>query len=115
LGSDGILYVADALANRVAAIPEALKRMTSAGTGNTVSKGKAINGPLGLAIAPNGNVLVTNGGDGNMVEVTPSGHQVAVKAVDTTGAGGGTLFGLAVTRVGVYFVNDGNNTLNLLH
>jgi hypothetical protein len=115
LGSDGILYVADAVANRVAAIPNALKLMTSAGTGNTVSKGKAINGPLGLAIAPNGDVLVTNGGDGNMVEVTPSGHQVAVKAVDTTGAGGGTLFGLAVTRLGVYFVNDGNNTLNLLH
>jgi hypothetical protein len=36
--------------------------------------------------------------------------------VDTTGAGAGTLFGLAVAPGGngVYFVNDGNNTLNLL-
>jgi len=115
LGNDGILYVADTVASRVAAIPNAVTRMTSAGTGLTVSEGKAINGPLGLAIAPNADVLVANGGDGNMVEITPSGRQVAVKGVDSTGAGGGTLFGLAVIPSGVYFVNDGNNTLNLLH
>ena len=40
-----------------------------------------------------------------------------MKNIDTTGTGGGTLFGLAIAPNGngVYFVNDGNNTLNLLH
>jgi len=36
--------------------------------------------------------------------------------IDATGAGAGTLFGLALGpgRSGIYFVNDGNNTLNRL-
>jgi hypothetical protein len=72
---------------------------------------------LGLVIAPNGNILTVNAGDGNMVETTPAGVQIAVKAVDVTQTGGGTLFGLAIrpNMAGVYFVNDGNNTLDLLH
>jgi sugar lactone lactonase YvrE len=115
LGHDGTLYVADTLASRIAAIPAALFRTESAGTGQTVSKGGSLNGPLGLALAENGDILTVNGGDGNMVETTPKGAQVAVKGVDNTGIGGGTLFGLAAARHTVYFVNDGNNTLNALH
>lgn len=117
LAPDGTLYVADTLANRIAAIPDALIRLDSAGIGRTVSQNGALNGPLGLAIAPGGDILVVNGSDGNMVETRPDGMQVAVKNVDTTGGGAGDLFGLAVTLQGngVYFVNDGNNTLNLLH
>ncbi len=117
LGRDGTLYVADTLANRIAAIPHALSRHTSAGTGRTVLVGEALNGPLGLAIAPNGDILATNANDGNMVEVTPGGMQAAVKPVDITQTGAGTLFGLAVAphASGVYLVNDGNNTFDLLH
>ncbi len=117
LGHEGTLYVADTLNNGIQAIPNALFRQTSAGTGNSVSTGGALNGPLGLAVAPNGDIITANGGDGNMVETTTDGVQVAVKAVDTTQIGAGTLFGLAVVpnHQGVYFVNDGNNTLNLLH
>jgi hypothetical protein len=75
-----------------------------------------LNQPLGLALAPNGDILTVNGGDGNIVETTPAGTQVAVKTIDTSGAGAGTLFGLAVVRgTGVYFVDDGDNTLDLLH
>jgi hypothetical protein len=116
LNSEDTLFVADTLANRIAAIPNASTRTTSAGTGTTVSGGGALNGPLGLLIAPNGNILTTNAGDGNMVETTPAGVQAFVKGVDLTGAGAGTLFGLALRpeEQGVYFVNDGNNTLNLL-
>jgi hypothetical protein len=121
LGSDGTLYVADSAANRVAAIPSALT--ASAPTnGVTVTSGGAVNDPLGLAIAPNGDILTTNGGDGNLVETTPDGQQVAVKMLDTSPAppgpnGNGTLFGLAVVPggSGVYFVDDGTNTLDLLH
>ena len=117
LGENGTLYVADTLENRIAAIPNAVTRPGSAGTGNTVSAAKALNGPLGLAVAPNGNILTVNSNDGNMVETTPSGAQVAVRNVDATGAGAGTLFGLAVALAGdgVYFVNDGDNALYLLH
>jgi hypothetical protein len=117
LASDGTLYVADTLLNRVAAIPNAVLRFKSAGTGRTVSVGVNLNQPLGLAIAPNGDVLSVNGGDGNIVETTPAGSQIAVMNIDTSGAGAGTLFGLAVTldHKGVYFVDDGDNTLDLLH
>jgi hypothetical protein len=113
--------VADSVANRIAAIPNALSRSAST-SGTTVSAGGAINDPLGLALAPNGDILTTNGGDGNLVETTPAGQQVAVKILDTSPAppgpnGNGTLFGVTVAPhvSGVYFVDDGTNTLNLLH
>ena len=119
LSSDGTLYVADSLGNRIAAIPGALG---APGPITTVTSGGAVNDPLGLAIAPGGDILTTNGGDGNLVETTPAGKQVAVKMLDTSPAppgpnGNGTLFGLAVAPdgSGVYFVDDGTNTLDLLH
>ena len=117
LAPNGTLYVADTLPNRIAAIPGAVFRLNSAGTGNTVSMGGALNQPLGVAIAPNGNILSVNAGDGNIVETTPGGSQIAVKNIDTSGAGAGTLFGLAITpdRKGLVFVDDGDNTLDLLH
>jgi hypothetical protein len=114
----GVLYVADSLNNRIAKIPNALSRFTSAGTGKTVSENGALNDPLGMALAPNGNIVTANGNDGNIVETEPDGDQVFVKLVDSTGGpppGAGTLFGLIVVDdVGVYFVDDGSNTLNLL-
>jgi hypothetical protein len=114
LALNGTLYVADTLSNRIAAIPYALFRATSAGTGTTVSSGGSLNGPLGLTIAPNGDVITANAGDGNLVETTETGKQVAVKTVDTA-TGAGSLFGLAITPNdnGVYFVDDGDNTLKL--
>lgn len=117
LAPDGTLYVADTLPNRIAAIPNAVFRFSSAGTGRTVSVGAGLNQPLGVAIAPNGNILSVNAGDGNIVETTPGGSQLTVMTIDTSGAGAGTLFGLAVTpdHKGIYFVDDGDNTLDLLH
>lgn len=119
LGLDGTLYVADTLANRIAAVPNAATTMTNLGSGgNTISVGNALNAPLGLTIAPDGDIITVNGDDGNMVETTPGGVQIAVKSVDVTNTpGGGTLFGLAISpdKDGVYFVNDGNNTIDLLH
>jgi hypothetical protein len=119
--SNGTLFVANSAASRIAAISNAVTR-TTATTGTTITTGGAINDPLGLAIAPNGDILTANGGDGNLVETTPAGRQVAVKMLDTSPAppgpnGNGTLFGLAVAPggSGVYFVDDGTNTLNLLH
>ena len=115
LGHDGTLYVADSLNNRIAAIPNAVARTTSADTGTDVSVGGAINDPLGLLVAPNGDVIVANGGDGNLVEVTPQGNQVAVKTVEPAGAG--TLFGIAIDNGArdLYFVDDGDNTLKVFN
>jgi hypothetical protein len=118
-GDSGILYVADSLDNRIAAIPGALFRWHSAGTGFTVTQGGALNDPLGLALAPDHHILTANGDDGNIVETNPfTGKQVAVKLVDNTGGpppGAGALFGLIAAPNGVYFVDDASNTFNLLH
>jgi DNA-binding beta-propeller fold protein YncE len=114
----GTLYVADSIGNRIAAIPNALFRFFSAGTGTTVSSGGALNDPLGLTIAPNHDLIEANGDDGNLVEINPStGQQVATNLVDSSGSppGSGALFGLIATPAGVYFVDDATNTFNLLH
>jgi DNA-binding beta-propeller fold protein YncE len=104
--------------SRIAAIPDAVFRFSDDGTGTTVAEGTPLSSELGLAIAPNGDILTVNGGDRNMVETTPGGAFAAVKIVDasTPGGAGGDLFGLAVRPDGraVYFVNDGNNMLYLL-
>jgi DNA-binding beta-propeller fold protein YncE len=115
----GTLYVADTVANRLAAIPHAVFRVSDAGRGFTVTRGRHLNGPLGLAVAPGGDILTVNSGDGNLVETTPFGFQIAVRTLDSSGSppGAGALFGLAVKPFhrAVYFVDDATNTFALLH
>jgi hypothetical protein len=117
--SKNTLYVANGLSSSINAIPGAPSRASSAGTGRVVTKGGALNTPLGLIIAPNGNVLTVNGGNGLIVETTPSGMQIAKKMLDSSGSppGAGALFGLGVAphNAGVYYVDDAVNTLRLLH
>ncbi len=120
--SDGTLYIADSLDNRIAAIANALTITSSAGSGQDLWVGGALDDPLGLTIVPNGDLVAVNGNDGKAVEVTPAGAQVAVKVLDNTVSrggknGGGALFGLAPVPGGggLYFVDDNTNTLNLLH
>jgi hypothetical protein len=113
--SGSTLYVADSLSNRIAAIPSAPTRTSSASTGMTISSGGALNDPLGLAISANGNILTTNGNNGGLVITTPAGSQLRPIVLDNTGSppGAGTLFGLVAVGQNVYFVDDGSNTLNL--
>ena len=119
LSWNGTLYVASTVDSRIAAIPNAVYRHHSDGTGDTVTKGGRLNSPLGLAIAPNGHILTVNGGDGNIVEPSPRGRQVAYKTIDHNMGGAGNLFGLAVKpgADAVYFVNDfsANNNLQLFY
>jgi hypothetical protein len=115
LGEEGTLYVADTQGNRIAAVPNAMYRQTPLGEGGeTIATGGYLNNPLGLVITPNGDILTANGNDGNLVETTPIGAEF--QPLDT-GAGGGGLFGLAIAphNQGVLFVNDTENTLDLLH
>jgi hypothetical protein len=116
-----VLYVADTLGNRVTVIDRALSRTSSAGTGRTLSSGGSLNGPLGLVVTLGGHVLTVDSADGFITEISPHGMQVAKRQLDNTPVpgslpGAGTLFGLAFhPTAGVYFVDDGSNTLNLLH
>jgi hypothetical protein len=119
LGAGGTLYVADTQANRIRAIPGAVTRTTSAGTGLPVTAGGALSSPLGLTVAPNGDVLTVNGGNGKIVETTTGGRQIATRLLDKSGSppGNGALFGLALApgARGIYYVDDAVNTLRLLH
>lgn len=109
-----MLYVADSLNNRIAAIADPLTRQSTDGAGSTLSMGGSLNDPLGLTLAVNGDILTVNGNDGNLVITKPNGMQTDTILLDPAGAG--VLFGLTdVPGQGVYFVNDGTNTLNLLH
>ncbi|HEU0004131.1 MAG TPA: hypothetical protein VFQ36_24715 [Ktedonobacteraceae bacterium] len=119
---NGTLYVNDSLNNRIAAIPQAITRTTSALTGKDVTSNGFLNDPLGLTIAPNGDILTVNGNNGKIVETTPAGAQVAKKVLDNTVVpgsqnGAGCLFGLTIVPggAGVYFVDDCTNTLNILN
>lgn len=116
LSHDGsTLYVADSLNNRIAAIPSPLTRTSTAHTGQTITKGGGLNDPLGLTVAPNGDILTANGADGYMIQTTPGGQQVSMNLLDDTGTppGNGALFGLVAVGNSVYYVDDASNTLNL--
>ena len=118
LGENGTLYVSDAIGNRVVAIADAATRKDSAGTGTVVTSGGKLNRPLAMDVAPNGNLLVINGLDGQVVEVDPaSGKQIATSWLDNdeaqTPPGSGDLFGIALRPggKGFYYVEDDVNTL----
>ncbi len=114
LGRNGTLYVADTQTSAISAIPTALTRTTAvAAPSSTIAAGGALNAPLGMTLAPNGDLVVVNGNDGNAVEFSPAGKLVATKTLLKNGAG--DLFGLATTSSGLLLVNDGTNALDLYH
>ena len=122
LGSDGTLYVSDAIGNRVVAIDNAASRSNSAGTGRELTKAGFLRRPLALTMAPNGHLLAVNGLNGQVVEIDPAdGHQLYAQWVDPNKAqsppGSGDLFGIAMTSegTGFYYVEDEINGLVLAH
>ena len=119
LSRSGTLYVASTKTSRIFALPHAINRRTSAGTGRLVSMRRHLSAPLGLTMAPNGDILTVNGNNGLIVETTPGGTQVAWKLLDSSGSpkGAGALFGLTLAPHGrgIYYVDDAVNTLRLLH
>jgi len=121
LGPDGkTLYVSDALNNRVVSIPDAATRDSSAGVGTELTKDGLLHRPLAMILAPNGHLLVTNGRNGQVVEIDPAtGKQLYAQWIDTDKAqvppGNGDLFGIALTPNGdgFYYVEDDMNLLVL--
>lgn len=120
------LYVASTGDNAIYAVPHAAYGTTDVGKGRLVFNDPAhLNGPLGLALAPNGDLLTTNGDaftatpppglpPSGLIEFTPGGQFVAQRALDPNPGGA---FGLALGtingRVTLATVNDNQNNLNL--
>lgn len=118
LGRDGTLYVSDAAANRVVAIKNAATRTDSAGTGAVITSGGLLKRPLAMTTAPNGDLLVTNALNGQVVEIDPTtGTQRGATWIDRDAAqtppGSGDLFGIAMNPAGngFYYVEDDTNLL----
>jgi len=120
IGANGTLYVADNLANAITEVPQALTRSTS-GAGTVLTSGGQLAHPLGLTLAPDGDLLAANATNGKIVEITTAGEQTGEDyAIENTGQdppGNGDLFGIAINQAGtgVLFVKDDENTLGLLH
>lgn len=100
-----VLYVASTGDNEIFKISKARKRATDDGKGDLVYHDDVhLHGPLGLVLAPNGDLLTSNGDAVNptadvneIVEFTANGKFVAEFPVDTTGTAGGA-FGIALAE-----------------
>jgi hypothetical protein len=112
-GLGNIIFVADTAGNRVALVIEVFGMVFGAYEGFTISQGGELMEPLGLTLAPNGHILTTNAGNGNIVETTLSGKQFTYN----TQVPAFELFGLTLSPDGhgILFVNDSANNVELAH
>ena len=118
------LYVASTGDNKIFAIPRASKTRSDNGTGTLVVQDPAhLSGPIGLALAPNGDLLTTNDDAVNintnafseLIEYTPAGQFVGELSLNpgTQGAAFQVVIVSSGHTVTVATVNDGSNTLDL--
>ncbi|WP_321916849.1 hypothetical protein [Paraburkholderia sp. J11-2] len=115
-----LLYVSDAIGNRINVIEDPLTRDTSAGVGRQLTADGLLHRPLAMITTPQGHLLVTNALNGQVVEIDPTAaKQLYARWIDTdkaqTPPGNGDLFGIALTPAGdgFYYVEDDVNTLVL--
>jgi hypothetical protein len=100
--SRDILYVASTADNAIFGVSDAGDRTSSAGRGFTIfNDQKHLHGPLGLILAPNGDLITANGDavfaggtQNDLVEFTPQGFLVATYQMDAGPPGGA--FGIAI-------------------
>jgi hypothetical protein len=120
-----ILYVSSTGDNKIFAVQDASDRRGDAGTGKVfIADDAHLRGPLGLARAPNGNLLSAQGDAINpdpagiqvseIVEYDRRGNFVAQFSIDPAP---GSAFGLAIRRFGDGFVlaavDNGTNALHV--
>jgi len=120
------LYVASTGDNAIYAIPNAALTFSDGGKGNLIFNDvNHLNGPLGLVLAPNGDLITTNGDALNanssvtpneLVEFTPKGQFVAEFPIEPL-QNPGSAFGIALGRSGDHLilaaVDDSTNNLDL--
>jgi hypothetical protein len=125
-----VLLAIDGAMNRIAAFPNSSTRNapTSLPTdkGITAFQGSPLNAPIGLSLNPlNGDLLVVNQNDNNLVELNLSqGKVVGTRLldnvpVDAQSGNGSALIGVAAStdstgNLEVFFTDDNTNTLNVL-
>ena len=121
-----VLYVASTADNKIYGVPHAGSATSSSGTGAIVYQdNKHLHGPLGLVIAPNGNLISSQGDAINpskdpaqqseIVEFTKSGTFVGQFSIDSAT---GAAFGIAIQpgdsgAVDFAAVNDATNALTV--
>ena len=119
------LYVASTGDNAIYAIRNAALTFSRDGKGKRMFNNDAyLNGPLGLVLAPNGDLITTNGDAFNLnssvppselVEFTPKGQFVAEFSIEPQTSG--SAFGIALGRSGDHLilaaVDDNTNKLDL--
>ncbi|MEM5388594.1 hypothetical protein VSR68_34245 [Paraburkholderia phymatum] len=116
-----VLYVASTNNNEVFAVSGAAALTHDNGPGTVIYQDNDhLHGPLALALAPNGDLVTSNGDAINadaqqsseIVEFTPDGHFVAQMQVDPTpGSAFGLAFGLSSSGQSQFAaVNDNTNT-----
>jgi sugar lactone lactonase YvrE len=124
------LYVVDGNTNRLLAFSSvsslAANAIAIAGSGfsgpsaadaRVVFSGTPLNGPISSALLANGDVVVGNTGDNNLVEIAPTGKLMAEKLVDTGATG--AIFGIATSGTTaatqkIYFNDDNANAVMLV-
>jgi hypothetical protein len=121
--ANDILYVASTGDNKIYKITGASTAQSSSGTGTVVySDSTHLHGPLGLVLAPNGNLITSNGDainadptqNSEIVEFTTTGTFVSQFPVDTVP---GAAFGIAMETIGGGFaqfaaVDDNTNSVS---
>jgi hypothetical protein len=125
------LFIVDSNQNRVvafaavSAIPAAGIQVQSAGTfagpsaasATVVYTGVPLNDPISAALLFNGNLVVGNTGDNQLIEISPAGIVVGTQTLDTGAVG--ALFGIAasgtnLSTLKIYFNDDNDNTVKVL-
>jgi hypothetical protein len=129
-GSD-TLYIVDSDMNRVVAlasvstIPAAGIQVQNNGTflgpsassASVLYSGSPLNDPISAALLFNGDLVVGNTADNELIEITKTGLVVGTQTLDPGAAG--ALFGIAATgnsasSLRIYFNDDNDNTVKVL-
>lgn len=87
---------------------------SAASSASVIFTGTPLNLPISAALLYNGNIVIGNTGDNNLVEISPGGQMLGEKVVDTGIAG--AIFGIATSGTSlatqkIYFNDDNANTV----
>ncbi len=90
---------------------------TSAASARVVASGAPMNAPVSAALLENGNIVVGNTADNNMIEYSPAGAMLGEKLVDNGATG--AIFGIVATGTTpasqkIYFNDDNANAVVLI-